>query len=306
MKFSTIHSAVLVLWFLCVLVVTNGCGADSGGSFSEQSRMLSTDEKGAVASMSTNVNELTLTSQIDKTDDDTTTKIRRRIVYNTTLALIVEEYSAFETSFLESVDQHGGFVAKSETNRAFQDRQSGVWVARVPVEEYSSFVAEVVQLGFAETRIENADDITSEFVDIQARIRNNEELEKRIITMLEERTGKLSDVIEIERELSRVREEVERMQGRLRVMEDQSSLATITVRVREEREYVPAKAPTLRTRLASSWGGSLSTLRHTGEGFLVFFVGAVPWLVVGLLVAMVFGVPLRSWLRRRSQHQVSA
>ncbi|EMB16759.1 hypothetical protein RE6C_02574 [Rhodopirellula europaea 6C] len=156
-------------------------------------------------------------------------------------------------------------------------------------------------MGFAESRTEDAQDVTEEFVDVEARIRNNKKLEERIITMLEERTGKLSDVLEIERELSRVREEIERMEGRLRVLSDRSALATITIQCREEKEYVPPAAPTFSSRIQKSWSQSINAMKQTGENIVIAAIAILPWfLVIGvlLLVSVALG---RRLLRKRSK-----
>ncbi len=229
--------------------------------------------------------------------ETTTGRIQRRIVYDSRLSLIVEDYMIFESAITKLVESHRGFIAKSETNRRYENRQSGTWVARIPVENYSEFLTAVGQLGFAESRSENAQDITEEYVDVEARIRNNQQLEQRVLEMLEERTGKLSDVLEIERELARVRDEIERMQGRLRVLSDQSSLATITLSVREEKAYIPAAAPTLGARVSTTWRQSLSMLRQAGEGCLIATVAVVPWAVLVGFFAGVFYVMIR-WLWR--------
>ena len=283
-----------------------GCGAESVRNFDEKLATIGDQPPSlpSAAEYRTEPGETTLTSQKTDASSDQPPQVRRRIVYTTTLGMVVEKYSTFEKSFQALVQSNNGFIAKSETKRNYEDRQTGLWVARIPVQQYSSFLREVVDLGFAESRTEDANDVTSEFVDIEARIRNNQELERRIITMLEERTGKLSDVIEIERELSRVREEVERMQGRLRVLADQSELATITVRVREEIEYVPPQAPTLPTRLASTWASSVGALGRTGEGILLAAVAVLPWFVSVLVIAALFGFPV--WWWRRSAHPSSA
>lgn len=67
--------------------------------------------------------------------------------------------------------------------------------------------------------------------------------------MLEERPGKLEEAIAIERELSRVREELERMQGRMRVLADLTSLTTAELTITEIHHYKPEDAPTLATRV---------------------------------------------------------
>ena len=175
-------------------------------------------------------------------------------------------------------------------------------MARVPVDRYTAFLADVTELGFAESRNEDAQDVTEQFVDIEARLKNKRELEKRIITMLEERTGKLADVLEIERELSRVREEIEVMEGRLRYLADRTSLATVTIKCREEKEYVPEAAPTFDSRISEAWRQSLAALRRTGEEIAVALVACVPWvLVFGLPIALVAALVRRRGGKRREQ-----
>lgn len=213
-------------------------------------------------------------------DAGESSSVRRRIVYDAELTLVVSTYREFESKITQLVNTHDGFIAKSETSRRYEDRQSGTWIARIPVAHYSKFLSAVVELGFPESRLEEAHDITAEYVDVEARINNNQKLESRILELLEVREGKLSDVLEIERELARVRDEIERMQGRLRVLTDQSSLATITMKVREERQYVPPTAPTLSSRITSTWYDSLRALRNAGENLLIVAVAVVPWLFV--------------------------
>ena len=236
------------------------------------------------------------TSRAEQSDETATSDPlkpirKRKIIYNAVLSLVVDDYTKFETQMPEMVEAHGGFIAKSETGRRYNDQQSGVWVARIPVDEYSQFLGRVTTLGFVESQSEDANDVTDEFVDIEARIRNNKKLEDRIIALLEERSGKLADIIEIERELSRVREAIERMEGCLRVLADHSALATITVNVREQQEYVPPDSPTLKSRIGQSWAGSISSLQAVAENLLVVFVAAIPWLAalgpLALLGAMI-------------------
>ncbi|EMI18408.1 lipoprotein [Rhodopirellula maiorica SM1] len=171
---------------------------------------------------------------------------------------------------------------------------------RVPVDRYHEFVSGVGGLGFAESRREDAQDVTEEYVDVEARVRNNRKLEERIITMLAERTGKLSDVLEIERELARVREEIERMEGRLRLLADRTALATVTINVREEKEYVPPAAPTFSDRVATAFGGSLSSLRQLSENLLIALIALVPWIIVLGIPVTVVTVMVRRRIHTRT------
>jgi hypothetical protein len=204
----------------------------------------------------------------------------RKIIYSTVLGLVVEDYQSFEKRLPALVTEYGGFVFSSNTDRRINDQQSGNWVVRIPVESYSTFLDRVSELGFTETRSENAQDVTEEFVDLDARVKNKRSLEERIIKMLEERAGKLADALEIERELARVREEIEHMEGRLRFLTDRTDLTTVTIRCREQKSYRPAEAPSLRSRMTSSWTGSTRALGLTAENAVVALAAVVPWFLV--------------------------
>jgi hypothetical protein len=79
----------------------------------------------------------------------------------------------------------------------------------------------------------NAEDVSEEFVDLTARMANSHRLEERLVELLRTRTGKLQDVLTVERELARVREEIERMEGRLRFLKNSAQLSTLAVTLYE-------------------------------------------------------------------------
>ena len=231
--------------------------------------------------------------------------LNRKIIYNTDIGLVVQDYKKFENELPALVNAHGGFVASNHTNRRYNDNQSGEWMIRVPVVQYSSFLSGINALGFAETRNETAQDVTEEYVDIEARIKNKRALEGRVLGILEDRSGKLNEILEIERELSRVREEIERMEGRIRFLKERTSLATITIRCREQQEYQPAAAPTLTSRLGQSFSGSIETIQRFVANLMVFVAAVLPWAIVLLAMSYVIhrsaGDRIRGWLANRSE-----
>lgn len=228
--------------------------------------------------------------------------VKRQIIYSSVLSLVVDDYQAFEVALPGIVESFGGFISNSETNRRVRARQSGSWTLRVPADNYSVLLSRVTKLGFAESLREDAKDVTDEFVDVQARLRNNTRLEERILKMLDERNGKLSDVIEIERELSRVREESERMEGRLRLLADQASLATIRLSVREEKEFVPPVAPSFADEVSTAWEQSITSLMDFVKGVAILLASLVPWLVA---FAIPFAIGLFVWRTQKRSGQNS-
>jgi chromosome segregation ATPase len=157
------------------------------------------------------------------------------------------------------------------------------------VENYRRCVTAVEGLGEIRSISSDLEDVSEEFYDLQARIRNKQEEEERLRRHLADSTAKLEDILAVEREIARVREEIERMEGRIRVLRDLTSLTTITVRVEEIRDYVPEQAPTYATRVRRAFSGSVASLVSTAEWVSIAAVALAPWLpviVVGLLLGI--------------------
>ena len=136
------------------------------------------------------------------------------------------------------------------------------------------------------------------------RIRNKQREEERLLELLETQTGKLQDILSVEKELSRVREEIERYQGRLRVLKDQTTLSTVTLRIDELRGYLPDESPGFRTRIARAWSGSLESLALLGQVLLIGLVALAPWLVI-LMVLVLFPVLWIRWMLRRRRRRAN-
>ena len=142
----------------------------------------------------------------------------------------------------------------------------------------------------------DSQDVTEEFYDVEARIRNKKKEEDRLLELLDTATGELEDILAVERELSRVREEIERVEGRLRVHKDLTSLTTINLSVTEVKDYVPEEAATYATRVRRAFQSSITALVATMQGLSILAVAAAPWLAVILalgLVLMLFWMALR-------------
>jgi len=127
----------------------------------------------------------------------------------------------------------GGYVANTtmQTGRG-QLRSANVEV-KIPAERFDEGLSGLAGLGKLESVNVNAEDVGEEFTDVTARMGNARRLETRLIELLATRTGKLSDVLDVEKELARVREEIDRYEGRLRYLRAHTALSTLTIYVHE-------------------------------------------------------------------------
>jgi hypothetical protein len=124
----------------------------------------------------------------------------------------------------------------------------------------------------------SAQDVGEEYTDITARVANSHRLEGRLIDLLATRTGKLSDVLEIERELARVREEIERMEGRLRYLRAHAATSSLSVTVHEKAPLVGEQGS----------GGVLGeAFRQAWRNFVGFLAGLIASLGTLIPVAVI-------------------
>ena len=222
--------------------------------------------------------------------------VERKIVYTADVDIVVEEFDQVPSQVKDLAEQHRGYIARSNIHGRPGSPRSGEWTIRVPVANYEEFLAAARELGETRSVRTDSDDVTAEFYDVEARIRNKKQEEDRLRKHLEDSTGKLEDILNVEREISRVRSEIERMEGRMRVLKDLTSLTTINLRVEEIKDYVPEGDPTYMTRVRRAFSGSISALVVAAKAVSIAIVAAVPWLGV-LLVVLVMVFMLRPLIR---------
>ena len=223
----------------------------------------------------------------------------RKIIYIADVTLVVTDFSKTEKELPALVVRSGGYLADVSVDQSRGEHRGGRWVARVPAEKFEGFLDDLATLGVPEARHQTAQDVSEEYIDMEARIKNTKRLEDRILKLVDERSGNIREITELEQQLSRVREEIERMEGRLRYLANRAALTTVTITAREEHNFKPPETPTFATRVSASWSDSLVGLQDSGERFAVVAVGAAPWVGVwGLILApgMVWG--LRRWKQR--------
>jgi hypothetical protein len=230
--------------------------------------------------------------------------IARKIIYNANVHLIVENFEEGEKKLREFIDQHQGRIASSDTQGTTGAQRSGRWKVRIPVEKFDAFKSAVEKIGNLERSSIDSKDVTEEFYDVQARIKNKQVEEKRLIDHLEKTTGKLSDILEVEKELSRVRGEIEQMQGRLNLLTNLTSLTTVDVFLREVKNYVPPTAPTFGVEAERTLSASWNNFTRTGKHLTLNLISVVPWLPVWVFVGLVLYVPLRRLWRQVKERSI--
>jgi hypothetical protein len=171
--------------------------------------------------------------------------------------------------------QVGGFVANTSLQSGREQLRQATLEIKVPAQRFDELTSGLQPLGRVEFVNVTAEDVGEEFVDIAARVANGRRLEERLVDLLATRTGRLQDVLAVERELARVREEIERHEGRLRYLRTRAAMSTLAVTLHEARPIV----------------GDHPGYSVIGEAFLQAWRNFVQ-LVAGVIAAMGILVPV--------------
>ncbi len=157
----------------------------------------------------------------------------RLIVRTGQASIEVDSLSASMTELRRIVQRVGGFVADASVQSGRNQVPSATLQVKVPSARFDELTEGLEPLGRLQFVNIGAQDVSEEFVDLTARVENGRRLEDRLVELLRTRTGKLQDVLTVERELARVREEIERMEGRLRFLKTSAQLSTLSVNLYE-------------------------------------------------------------------------
>lgn len=134
----------------------------------------------------------------------------------------------------------GGSIGNVSMNTGEHQVRGATVELKVPAARFDDAMSGLSPLGKVEQSNATAQDVGEEFVDVTARVANAKRLEERLINLLATRTGRLEDVLAVERELARVREEIERYEGRLRFLSTRVATSTIVASLHEEAPLVSA------------------------------------------------------------------
>ncbi len=227
--------------------------------------------------------------------------VARKIIYNAQVELVVESVSSTADALARLIQESGGYISETDIVSSSELRRQATWKVRIPVDRFDAFLGEVTRLGELQKNHLDSQDVTQEYVDLEARIANKQEEEKRLLKHLTDSTGKLEDILAVERELSRVRGEVEQMQGRLRFLANVTALSTVTIVATELKGYTPPVSPSFATRIIRTFRNSVTGLTEFGENLLLFIVAVLPWLPFAAIVAL----PLW-WFKRRRGRRLHA
>ena len=222
----------------------------------------------------------------------------RRLIKTGELRVVVDEYEPLQAALNDKLAALGGFIADSDLSHNAGRVGYATLVLRVPADRFDELLAWTGSQVEVQGLTVDTADVTERWVDVQARIDNGERTEARLLGLLDTGAARLEDVLAVERELSRVRGEVEAAQGQMRVLKDQVGLATLTLRASVRSAYEPQVALAYHARVGAAFTGSVSAMGEVAQGLGIVLVATLPWLaVLAIFGWLAFGIVRRLWRR---------
>jgi hypothetical protein len=158
----------------------------------------------------------------------------RKLIRNATVELEVVNFDDTVQKIAAIANEERGYVATTSSEKQENGKLKGEIVVKVLPENLDRFLQKVRGLGELKNQSLGTEDVTKEYFDTDARLKNARVMEQRLIDMLKIKTGKVSDLLQVEKELGRVREEIEQMQGELKYWDSQVQFATVTISLAEK------------------------------------------------------------------------
>ncbi|CAG9608628.1 DUF4349 domain-containing protein [Pseudoneobacillus rhizosphaerae] len=247
--------------------------------------MAQSNESGSIA-----ISEDSTVASEEKSDSDES--VDRMVIYKANLRMRVKNFENAQKEMEAKAKKYNGFMIGSTSYRDSNEQVSGSITLRVPQQHFQSFLNDAE--GVAEEVLErnvNGQDVTEEYVDLESRLRAKRVVEERLLEFMKN-AQKTEDLLKISSDLSVVQEEIEQVMGRMKFLENQSALSTITIDLYEKNVIVPnLEKDDLNTweKTKKQFVTSTNFLLGAFSAIFVFFIGNLPvFLLLAIFMVIIF------------------
>ncbi len=224
----------------------------------------------------------------------------RKVISNAALLIEVEQ-GKFQLMFDKArgfADKFGGYVIASNSSATGEDdvARSGTIALRVPEAAFQQAITDAGTLGIVKSQNIDSQDVTEEYVDMEARLKNAEAQERAYLSLMD-KAKTVDEILTVRQVLSQTQQEIEQLKGRIRFLDEHTSFSTITLSIYE-----------VGTDVSNGGWGFVDAVKKAVHAFvdsigtiMVFFGGALPVLVLLAFLAWIAYKVIRPLVRRVRQ-----
>jgi hypothetical protein len=240
------------------------------------------------------------TDQEDQETPDNAPGNAPMIIRTADLGVVVKEFEKARLSVDEILRRHRGHVGELSVSNPTGAARSLNGTLRIPSNQLDAALNDLKALGRVDKESQGGEEVTQEYIDLQARLANAKHTEQRLIEIQATRTGKLSDVLAVEVQIGRVRGEIERMEAERKNMKNQVDFATLNLTVVEDyKADLKVGPPSTGTQFRNAAVDGLESVTHGIISLLLWLLSAGPTVLVW--VAILFFPVRMIWRKVRSR-----
>lgn len=290
---------LLCLSFLFLIACSSNSGNKQAGVSRDSATMeqASTENK---ASMKDAADSPAEYAEADSTDFESSAKVAtnipagqaRMVIYHANLQIEVKDLKTVQSNISKLTNDIGGYIIEQNVFSYGDERYEGSIVARIPQKNFNAFLKKIEDYSIkVEQRTLTGQDVTEEYVDLESRLKSQQLVEKRLTQFMNDAKD-TKNLLEISKELARVQEEIEAIKGRMKYLENQTSLSTVTIHLTENKVVVP----NLENKDLNTWEKTKKQFMVSMNGIVSFFSALVIFTVGNIPIIIIIGIIVFSGL----------
>ena len=240
------------------------------------------------------------------------TDFAEKIIYSAYYTIETKEFDSSIEALNALISKYGGFVENSNVkgytyydsygNSSIRNRTAN-YIVRIPSASLNDFLNESGSLGSVTSKRQEAQNVTSQYADISARLETYEVQEKRLLELLA-KASNMGDLLTIEDKLSEVRYNIESLQRSLNNIDAKVDYSTVTLNINEVSTYTPTEKMSFWERLGNSFIGGIEDFVDDIGDFVIWFVGAIPALILIAAIVVVAVILLKKARAKKKAKKV--
>ncbi|MYL47743.1 DUF4349 domain-containing protein [Virgibacillus halodenitrificans] len=296
----------LCLFVAIILIILSGCSNESENEnkqadsyMTEEADRKITEESKEGEATTESTEDASIENSENKTEQQTPNEQNpstRKIIYTANLEIEVNSYEKALKNIQKKVEVYQGYIVESTMFEEEENKgTSGFITVRVPQEKFREFI-QLVEDGSKNVLSSSisGQDVTEEYVDLESRLRSKQVVEERLLSYMK-KAEKTEDLLAISKDLASVQEEIDQIKGRMKYLENKSELATITIHMTENNLTISGEDLNTWDKTKQQLLKSLNWLLTAASGFIIFFVGNLPIILVTASIAVIVLIAIRKF-----------
>ncbi|MGM0369850.1 MAG: DUF4349 domain-containing protein [Bacillota bacterium] len=268
-------SRFLIFLLIGLLSLVVGCQGANNRNHSQEAQVSESVEldrsSSKLANRSNNGN-----SEVESANYNQQESVDRKIIKESNLTIITKDLSNITEEIDQIIKNYDGYLANS--NQWHNDRKNYRFTIKIPQKNFQTTIEQLKKLGTINREQISSRDITQEYIDLKARLKNFKAQEKRYLQLLD-RAENVDDILKVEKELNRIRRNIEQLQGKLNYYNNKINFSTINVTFKEPQPIMNNNS----WGIINSFKDSVQEFVASINSIIIISGSLLPWLILGLL-----------------------